>query len=68
MNHLEEIEKAGYKVSYEGAIPYIIVSAEEYDDPNTYKKLTKLIKDIGHNKSWGIKPERKQDGDRDNKD
>ena len=66
INWIETLEKSGYKVGYDGAILYFTVSPEEYENPNAYKTLAKLIKDVGYNKSWGVKPERKQNGNGEN--
>lgn len=59
-------EKQGQRVRYEGAILFFVVPAEEYEDTNTYKNLSKLVKEIGYNKSWGFKPERKSNDNGEN--
>lgn len=65
LDYMNACEKAGYKCEDDHGVLCIILKPEEYSDPNKRKEIKKLIKEIGYDCSWGIKPERKKnDGEK----
>lgn len=52
----EKLTELGWEVEVVNGMPMVLVAREDYLLPKTIKRIAKDIKNIGYNRSYGVRP------------